>query len=384
VKRPPQIQRSAVLRGHGHPAIKATHAKTFELMAQDEITERATCVVAVGTAFDRDTLQALAILRGPVLLVLSTPGLPDFTGQAVINPGHDVSDRVVIRRREASDSGPDDIETLATDSTVTAKDLGPEYAAALADPERELTLTVEEIGSRRPLVVVGTTPRGEAVRLDGRARGLWFSSDASIDFTGGLPILPPAKLGKLSADALSVLSEGGVVAISVPSLSAAPPAPAADFLTRAARLGARFSILPHGESSQPAVEALLAAGLPIAPCAWLASPQRLSTLPVMPTVFRMPEGTSPSVFGDREIWVEDTSERDLGTAMNQVSADEAVAAPGALTVVGPSDDAEDAVDLHAVARALADAGIAPRTLSEALAPFGLTRKKLYSLLKDDE
>jgi hypothetical protein len=98
----------------------------------------------------------------------------------------------------------------------------------------------------------------------------------------------------------------------------------------------------------------------------------------------MPEGTSPSVFGDREIWVEDTSERDLGTAMNQVSADEAVAAPGALTVVGPSDDAEDAVDLHAVARALADAGIAPRTLSEALAPFGLTRKKLYSLLKDDE
>ena len=70
--------------------------------------------------------------------------------------------------------------------------------------------------------------------------------------------------------------------------------------------------------------------------------------------------------------------------MNHATAEEAVAGPGALTVVGPSDAAEDPVDLHAVARALADAGIAPRTLSEALSPFGLTRKKLYSLLKDDE
>ena len=384
MKRPPQIQRSVVLRGHGHPAIRATHAKTLELMAQDDITERATCVVAVGTVFDQDTRQALSLLRGPVRLILSTPGLPDLTGEAVINPGHDVTDRMVIRRREASDSGHDDADTLATDSTLTAKDLSPEFAAALADPASEVTLTVEETGSRRPLVVVGTTPRGRAVRLSGRDRNLWLSGDASIDFTGGLPILPPAKLTKLAADALSVLAEGGVVSIALPSLGTVPPAPAADFLARAARLGARFSILPRTGGSQPAAEALLAAGLPIAPHAWLAGPQRLSTLPAMPTVFRMPEGTSPSVFGDREIWVEDTSDRDLGTAVNHVSADEAVATPGALTIVGPSDAPETAVDVNAVARALTDAGIAPRTLSEALAPFGLTRKKLYALLKDDE
>jgi hypothetical protein len=382
VKRPPGIQRSVVLRGHGHPAIRATHAKTFELMAQTDISERATCVVAVGAGFDRDTLQELALLRGQVRLVLSTPDLPSFLGEAVINPAHAVADRIVVRRREAGDSEHDDVDTLATDSTLTAKDLSPEFAAALADPAREVTLLVEEIGSRRPLVLVGTAPRGAAIRLNGRDRGLWLGADDFIDYTGGAPILPAAKLGKLAADALAVLSEGGAVAVAIPSLDAAPPAPAADFLARAARYGARFSVLPRGGASRTAAEALLAAGLPLAPHAWLASPQRLSTLPAMPTVLRMPAGVAPSVFADRDVWVEDTADRDLGVAVNQVSAEEAVAAVGALTVVGPSEDADDAVDLSAVARALTDAGIAPRTLSEALAPFGMSRKRLYALLKE--
>jgi hypothetical protein len=99
----------------------------------------------------------------------------------------------------------------------------------------------------------------------------------------------------------------------------------------------------------------------------------------------MPAGTEPSVFGDRPVWIEDPADPDLGTAMRQVPVAEAVAAVGALTVVGGAlGEVADPVDLHAVARALADAGIAPRTLSEALAGFGLTRKKLYSLLKDDD
>jgi hypothetical protein len=384
VNRPPGIQRSVVLRGHGHPSIRATHAKTFELMAQTEISERATCVVAVGAGFDQGTLQSLSLLRGPVRLVLATTGLPSFLGEAVINPGHAVADRLVVRRREAGQAGHDDGDTLATNSTLTAQDLSPEFAAALADPGREVTLLIEEIGSRRPLVLVGTTPRGEAVRLAGRDRILWSAADDFIDYTGGAPILPAAKLAKLAADALAVLSEGGVVSVALPSLDAAPPAAGADFLVRAARLGARFSVLPRGGAARTAAEALLAAGLPLAPHAWLASPQRLSTLPAMPTVFRMPDAVSPAVLGDREIWTEDTDERDLGTALRQVTAESAVASPGILTVVGAPDDAADSVDVTAVARALADAGIAPRTLSEVLTPFGLTRKRLYALLQNSD
>jgi hypothetical protein len=381
VNRPPRIQRSVVLRGHGHPAIRATHAKTFELMAGADISERATCVVAVGTGFDRKTVEELALLRGPVRLVLSTPGLPSFLGEAVINPGHAIRDRIVIRRREAADGEPD-VDTLATDATLTAKDLSPEFAAALSDPEREVALLIEEVGIRRPLVLVGTTPRGETVRLAGRDRALWFAADDFIDYSGSAPILPPGKLAKLAADALGVLSEGGAVAIALPALDTPPPAPAADFLTRAARLGARFATLPHGGAARTAAEALLAAGLPPAPHAWLGSPQRLAALPAMPTVFRMPAAASPVVLDNREVWLEDTGDRDLGVAVHQVTADEAVAAVGALTVVGPAEDTADAVDVAAVARALADAGIAPRTLSEALAPFGLTRKRLYALLQD--
>ena len=382
MNRPPHIQRSVVLRGHGHPAIRATHAKTLELMAGADISERATCVVAVGTGFDRKTVEELALLRGPVRLVLSTPGLPSFLGEAVINPGHAIRDRVVIRRREAVDGEHDDVDTLATDATLTARDLSPEFAAALADPTREVALLIEEVGIRRPLVLVGTTPRGEAVRLSGRDRALWFAADDFIDYSGSAPILPPAKLAKLAADALGVLSEGGAVSVALPAFDTPPPPPAADFLARAARLGARFATLPRGGAARSAAEALLAAGLPLAPHAWLGSPQRLAALPAMATVFRMPAAVSPTVLRDRDVWIEDTADRDLGVAVHHATADEAVAAVGALTVVGPAEDTADAVDVAAVARALTEAGIAPRTLSEALAPFGLTRKRLYALLQD--
>ena len=386
MNRPSPILRSAVLRGHGHPAIRATHAKTLELTAETAITERATCVVGVGTRFDPDgNLADLAALRGRVRLRLATPGLPEVSGEAVINPGHAVADRLVIRRRGAGQADGDAAETLAVDSTLTARDLSPAFAAALADPDREITLTVEELGPARPLVLVGTIGRGAPVRLDPHRRGQWLRAEAFLDLTGGLPILSTAKLAKLSADALAVVGDGGVAAIAVPCLTTPPPVPGEDFLRGAARLGARFCVVPRGEGTESVLEALLGAGLPPAPYAWLGSPQRLSALPATPTVLRMPAGTEPSVFGDRPVWIEDTSDPDLGTAMRQVPAVEAVRTAGVLTVVGGAlDEVADPVDLHAVARALADAGIAPRTLSQALAGFGLTRKKLYSLLKDDE
>lgn len=386
MNRPSPILRSAVLRGRGHPAIRATHAKTLELTADTAITERATCVVGVGARFDPDgSLADLAALRGRVRLRLATPGLPEAVGEAVINPGHAVADRLVIRRRGAAGTDSEAAETLAVDSTLTARDLSPEFAAALADPGREVTLTVEELGPERPLVLVGTIGRGAPVRLDPHRRGQWLRAEAFIDLTGGLPILSTAKLAKLSADALAVVADGGVAAVALPCLTVPPPPPGEDFLRGAAKLGARFCVVPRGEGAESLLEALLAAGLPPAPYAWLGSPQRLSALPATPVVFRMPEAVPPSVFADRAVWTEDPAGPDLGTAVRQVPAEEAVAAVGALTVVGAAlGEVADPVDLHAVARALADAGIAPRTLTEALADFGLTRKKLYSLLKDDE
>lgn len=337
MKRTVQVARSAALRGHGHPAIRATHAKTFELTADPDISARATCVVSVGTGFDEATLTSWSLLRGRVRLAL-TAVTPDgirreAAGEAVVNPRHSVEDRIVIRRSTLAE-GTDDADTWATDSTLTARDFGPELVAALTDAGTEVTLSAVEIGTRRPLVLI----RPARTPLTGRARRLAAHDDESV-------------------------------------WSSENPEP---------RRGSRFAFLPQAPGPLVAVEALLAAGLPYDPHAWLGSPQRLSGLPLMPTVFHMPAGTSPELFGDRPIAVADETEQDLGTAMVWLPAAEAVTRVGALAVLGASPEPGELVDLDSVARALVAAGIAPRTLSEALTPLGLSRKKLYQLLKDSQ
>ncbi|GAA2027696.1 hypothetical protein GCM10009839_28270 [Catenulispora yoronensis] len=324
-----------MLVGRGHPAIRATHAKTFELTAESEVSSRATCVLAVGTVLD----PGLAGMRGRVRLTLETKGLPAVSGEATLNPWRAVTDRVVIRRSRSLDA-----DTLAVDSTLTAEDLPTEFAEALTDPDREVSLTVEELGDVRPLLRVSF---GERTRL------------------------PAMKDLAEQGSAELVIAEG------------APPKEAAATVTaleRATALGTRVSVA----GPYKPLEALLAAGLPPHPYTYLGAPQRLSTLPATPIVFRMPDAMPVSLLAGRDIWVEDTSELDLGTAVEPTTADQAVAAVGTLVVVGPAADDTGLVDLAAVARALTGAGIAPRTLTEALAPLGLTRKKLYALLTEQD
>ncbi|ACU77858.1 hypothetical protein Caci_9045 [Catenulispora acidiphila DSM 44928] len=325
----------AVLVGRGHPAIRATHAKTFELTAEPAISARATCVLAVGTVLDPN----LAPLRGRVRLTLATPGLPALTGEATLNPRRALTDRAVIRRSRTLDA-----DTLAVDSTLTADDLPEAFAAALTDPGREVTLTVEEIGPGRPLLQVGFGERTHLPSL----------KDVGAQDTLVLTIAP-------DAPPKEVVATNAV-------------------LERAAAAGARVSVAsPH----KP-LEALLAAGLPPYPYAYWGSPQRLSTLPLTATVFHMPPATDASLLAGRDIWIEDTSELDIGTAMTRTTPSAAVEASGVLTVVGPASSEAELVDLTAVARALVGADIAPRTLTEALAPFGLTRKRLYALLTEQD
>jgi len=325
----------AVLVGRGHPAIRATHAKTFELTAEPAVTARATCVLAVGTVLDPN----LALLRGRVRLTLDTAGLPAVSGEATLNPRRVISDRVVIRRSRSLDA-----DTLAVESTLTADDLPADFASALADPEREVRLTVEEIGATRPLLRVSF---GERMHLPAMKD---FAARGTADLTIAQDA-PPKEVAALSAT-----------------------------LERATAQGARVSVA----GSYKPLEALLGAGLPPHPFVYLGAPQRLSAVPEMPIVFRMPEAMPPEILTGREVWIEDTAELDLGTAMRRSTPEGAVAAVGTLAVVGPDVSRETSIGLTTVARALADAGIAPRTLADALAPLGLTRKKLYALLSEQD
>ncbi|NUP53261.1 MAG: DUF371 domain-containing protein [Catenulispora sp.] len=325
----------AVLVGHGHPAIRATHAKTFELTAESTVTSRATCVLAVGTVLD----PSLAAMRGRVRLTLSTDGLPAVSGEATLNPRRAITDRVVVRRSASLDP-----DTLAVGSSLTAEDLPADFADVLTDPDREVSLTVEELGPARPLLRVSF---GERTHL------------------------PAMKELAAQGSAELVIAEG------------APPKEAAmvnTALERATALGTRVAVA----GPYKPLEALLSAGLPPNPYTYLGTPQRLSTLPATATVFRMPEAMPVPLLAGRDVWVEDTAELDIGTAMEPSTIAAAVAAVGALVVVGPAPAQESMVDLAAVARALTDAGLAPRTLTEALAPLGFTRKKLYALLSEQD
>ncbi|NEC03933.1 DUF371 domain-containing protein, partial [Streptomyces sp. SID7909] len=154
-------------RGHGH--VRATHAKTLEFTGEREITPRATCVVGVAAAFDQ---EGLALLRGPVAVRLAA-GPHVATGTAVVNPHHEVTDRLVLRRSDHA--SPD---TFAFRSTLVASDLDPDFVAALGDPATEVTLTLTESGPRRPLVLVHRRGLPEP---EGRPGLLWRAADASVD-----------------------------------------------------------------------------------------------------------------------------------------------------------------------------------------------------------
>src|SRR5215212_1305962 len=80
--------------GRGHAAITASHAKTVELVTEQEIGPRATCVAAVGARVDSGDLLAL---RGWIDLTIEAGGITDVV-RAHANPAFAAGDRLVVRR----------------------------------------------------------------------------------------------------------------------------------------------------------------------------------------------------------------------------------------------------------------------------------------------
>ena len=336
--------RQAVVHATGHPNIRATHAKTLEVTAEPTITARATCVVGVAAALDP---VALGLLRGPVRITVAAGGR-SASGDAVVHPSHEVSDRIVVRRSASGDA-----DTLAVGSTLVAADLDRALVAALARPGAVVTLTVAERGPRRPLVLLGTPAAAP----------------------------PTGRLGLLWRHADGVLDEGGIVAAT---------APTAAWLAEAARRGARFASLDGSAGPTPA---LLAAGLPATPALWLGRVGRrearrpeiagLLAAPPVPAVLTVPVADAESVLGHSAAAVEDDP-LDVGIAVtwtdNAAAAVEAFPGEAATVVLPARGDAAERVDLGAVVRALS----APRTLSEALGPLGATRRRVYDVLARPE
>lgn len=368
------VTRRVVVRARGHPLIRATHGKTLEFTREAVVTERATCVVGVEARFDPDSL---GLLRGRVRLTVRAGG-QEVSGEAVVNPAHRVSERLVVRRSLFTDP-----DTLAVGATLTAAELPAEMVAVLADAEAEVTLSVAEVEPAEPLVLVGRD--GSPVPA-GRVGLLWRNADHAVSLGSGA--VPDA--GALLED------DGVVVAVTVPGTLEVMPPQVAAWLTGAAAHGARIAVAGSGP-----VESLLAAGFPPAPALWLGRVSRRSVrrseiggllqAASVPAVFTVPLEEAGAVLETvaaaaprRQVAVPD-GRLDVGTKMTWVEAAQAADAVGRLpgeeatVVLAPSGGGE-VVALEGLVRALASAGVAPRTVSQALRPLGVSRRRIYEIM----
>ena len=126
--------------GRGHAAITASHAKTVELVSEQEIGPRATCVVAVGARVESGDLLEL---RGWIDLTLEAGGITDvIRGHA--NPASARGDRLVVRRGAAAVR-----DALLVEADKGAADLDRRLVAALTDPQATVTVRLAPAQDQR-------------------------------------------------------------------------------------------------------------------------------------------------------------------------------------------------------------------------------------------
>jgi hypothetical protein len=131
--------------GHGHPAIRATHHKTLELTPAAAISERATCVVAVG-------VTPPGPIAGDVRITISAAG-EAFSFRARGNSSWDPSGTAVIRRSPFR--FPD---TFATHASAVASDLPRALVEALQQPGNAIEIITEPGDERACAVLFALDP----------------------------------------------------------------------------------------------------------------------------------------------------------------------------------------------------------------------------------
>ena len=162
----------------GHANVRATHAKTLELVREPDIGPRATCVIAVAAELDE---EALAGLHGRVELAIEAGG-ESARVRGRLNPAFRPGDPLIVRRAAAVTR-----DALLIDADTVAADLPRPLVAALAQPGAPVALRVAELpGEPAPGVLVA----GPADDDDARAAVL--AAHAAGTTVLPAPGLPPA------------------------------------------------------------------------------------------------------------------------------------------------------------------------------------------------
>ena len=157
------------LVGRGHAGIRATHHKTLELSHNEDITERATCVIGVGFS------DGVTPIAGDVRITISA-GDESFAFDGRGNPGWDPSGTAVIRRSPFRLA-----DTLATHATAAASDLPRTLVDAMRDENATVELFADPIRGRRCVVLFAldlALPRDPRLAAERAAADLVVAEDA--------------------------------------------------------------------------------------------------------------------------------------------------------------------------------------------------------------
>jgi hypothetical protein len=155
-----------VITARGHHRITATHAKTFELAAHDDIGAEATCVIGVGAQADWD---ALARLHGPVAITVEAAGRRAVV-QAEATPFWSAGAGLVVRKSDYRGA-----DTLAIECDASAADLDRELATALTQDGAPVVVTVRPTDDAPPSAALFTD------RFERLADGMRAFTDATPD-----------------------------------------------------------------------------------------------------------------------------------------------------------------------------------------------------------
>lgn len=146
--------------GRGHPNIRATHAKTFELTHASDITQRATCVIAIEVRTDDGRP-----LAGPVQLTVRVADQPPFAIRARAHSGWLPGSTAIFRRSPMQ--LPD---TYATCADAAAADFPRALAEAARSADAVVTVDVEPAPAEHHTVVLfaadPTRPNDERLRAE--------------------------------------------------------------------------------------------------------------------------------------------------------------------------------------------------------------------------